>query len=239
MTVVQTFVVTGASSGIGREVCRTLLEGGYGVIGIARDPDRAAIENPHFERWNIDLSKLDTLPAHLNAIACKYPDVRGVIGCAAQGRFGSLEEFAYHQIRQLIDLNLTSQLFVARAFLPAMKRQRGGNLIFIGSETGLVGGRWGAVYSATKFALRGLVQSLRQECARSGVRICIINPGMVRTDFYADLWFGPGEREENYILPQDIAEAVRFVISLRPGTVVDEINLSPQKKVIRKKNSEQ
>jgi 3-hydroxy acid dehydrogenase/malonic semialdehyde reductase len=238
MTVVRTFVVTGASSGIGREVCKTLLEGGYGVIGIARDPDKAAIENPNFKPWKLDLSKLDTLPTHLNAIACKYPEVKGVIGCAAQGRFGSLEEFAYHHIRQLIDLNLTSQLYVARAFLPAMKRQREGNLIFIGSEAGLVGGQRGAVYSATKFALRGLAQSLRQECARNGVRICIINPGMVRTDFYADLWFGPGEREENYILPQDIAEAVRFVISLRPGTVVDEINLSPQKKVISKKKSE-
>ena len=62
---------------------------------------------------------------------------------------------------------------------------------------------------------------------------------MVRTEFYADLKFGPGEEQENYILPQDIAETVRYIISLRPGTVVDEINLSPQKKVIHyKKNSE-
>ena len=73
MTAVRPFVVTGASSGIGREVCRILLEGGHDVIGIARDPDRAAIESSHFEPWKIDLSELDTLPAHLNAIASEYP----------------------------------------------------------------------------------------------------------------------------------------------------------------------
>ena len=140
MTAVRPFVVTGASSGIGREISKTLLDAGHTVIGIARDPDRAAIEDPHFESWSIDLSELDALPAQLNAIAGKYPDLKGVIACAGQGRFGSLEEFAYHQIRQLIDLNLTSQLFVARAFLPAMKRRGGGDLIFIGSEAGLAGG---------------------------------------------------------------------------------------------------
>ena len=97
----------------------------------------------------------------------------------------------------------------------------------------MMGGRRGAVYSATKFALRGLSQALRQECAGSGVRVCIINPGMVRTTFFSELEFEPGIAQENYLLPQDVADTLIHVLSLRQGSVVDEINLSPLKKVIR------
>ena len=65
------------------------------------------------------------------------------------------------------------------------------------------------------------------------MRVCIINPGMVKTEFFTDLSFQPGEHETNYIMPEDIAETVLHVINLRSGTVIDEINLSPLKKVVR------
>lgn len=137
------------------------------------------------------------------------------------------------QIRRLIDLNLTSQILLARELLPNMKRQRRGDLIFIGSEAALSGSRKGALYCATKFALRGFAQSLREECSSSGIRSTIINPGMVKTGFFDRLSFEPGEAEENYILPQDIANAVLAILSARQGTCFDEINLSPLKRVVK------
>jgi NADP-dependent 3-hydroxy acid dehydrogenase YdfG len=149
--------------------------------------------------------------------------------------FRSLEEFSYEQIRALVDLNLVSQIFVARAVLPLMKRRGNGDLIFIGSEAGLVGGRHGAVYAATKSALRGLARSLRQECASGDIRVCIVNPGMVKTEFFSKLDFEPGEDSSNYILPQDVAAIVVNLLELRQGTVIDEINLTPQKKVMRRR----
>ncbi len=114
-----------------------------------------------------------------------------------------------------------------------MKRQGQGNLVFIGSEAALSGSRKGAVYCATKFALRGFAQSLREECSNSGIRSTIVNPGMVKTGFFDNLSFEPGDAEENYILPQDVADAVLTILSARPGTCFDEINLSPLKKVIK------
>ena len=66
-------------------------------------------------------------------------------------------------------------------------------MVLIGSEAALAGGARGAVYSATKFALRGFCQSLRQESAAAGIRVTLINPGMVRTDFFDQLDFEPGE----------------------------------------------
>jgi short-subunit dehydrogenase len=228
----NTIVVTGASSGIGRATAALLLEHGYAVIGIARDFSKCNFENTGFTAVPLDLSRLDELPARLEELTGHCRSINGLVCCAGTGRFGSLEEFSCEQIRELIDLNLTSQIYAVRTLLPAMKRQQAGNIILIGSEAALAGGRRGAVYSATKFGVRGLAQSLRLECAPSGVRVSIINPGMVKTAFFDKLDFQPGDSDDNYILPEDVAAVVLDVLETRSGTVIDEINMSPRKKVI-------
>ena len=233
MSEIRTALVTGASSGIGDAITRQLLGNGYRVIGIARDFGKSAIEHERFLPLSVDLSQLDALPDRLEQLSREEPHIDTVICCAGSGRFGSLEEFSYAQISAMLDLNLTSQIDLVRALLPAMKRQAAGDIVFIGSEAAVSGGKRGAVYSAAKFGLRGLAQSLRQECASNGVRVSLINPGMVKTAFFDELDFKPGEDADNYILPQDVASAVFTVLQTRAGTVFDEINLSPQKKVVR------
>jgi len=229
----KTVLVTGASSGIGRAVTTLLLEQGYRVTGLARDFSKFPCHDRHFSAISMDLSDLDGLPAQLDRIIEKEPVIDGVVCCAGSGRFGSLEEFSCTQIRSLLDLNLTSQICLVRTLLPGMKQRGSGNIIFMGSEAALAGGKRGAIYSAAKFGLRGLAQALRQECAASGLRISIVNPGMVNTGFFDELDFRPGEAEDNYIQPEDVARAVLLILEAREGTVFDEINLSPQKKVIR------
>lgn len=229
----KTILVSGASSGIGRAVTTLLLEQGYRVTGLARDFSKFPCHDKHFTAVPMDLSDLDKLPAQLDALLGKEPAIDGVVCCAGSGRFGSLEEFSYSQIRSLLDLNLTSQIYLVRALLPGMKQRNSGNIIFMGSEAALAGGKRGAIYSAAKFGLRGLAQALRQECAASGLRISIINPGMVKTGFFDELDFKPGDATDNYIMPEDVAGAVQLILESRAGTVFDEINLSPQKKVIR------
>jgi len=226
-------MITGASRGIGRAISENLIEQGATVIGIARDFSSWHKQPKGLATIALDLSELDQLPKRIKTITKEHPDIDGIIFNAGFGRFGSLEEFSPKQIRDLVDLNLTSQILLARELLPAMKRQRRGDLIFIGSEAALSGRRKGAVYCATKFAIRGFAQSLREECSASGIRSTIINPGMVKTSFFDKLPFEPGEAQENYILPTDIAHAVVTILSARPGTCFDEINLSPQKKVVR------
>lgn len=225
-----TLIVTGSGSGIGRAATLRLLEADYRVIGISRRASRFV--HPDFQAIDMDMAKLNDLPKEFEQLVTQHPEVDGVVFCAGSGRFGSLEEFSFSQIQSLLDLNLTSQILLTRTVLPLLKKQDRGDLIYIGSEAALSGGKRGAIYSASKFGLRGFTQALRQECAGNNIRVTLINPGMVRTEFFNTLDFSPGAHASNAIEAQDIAEVIFNVLKMRAGTVVDEINMSPQKKVI-------
>jgi short-subunit dehydrogenase len=231
-------LVTGASSGIGRATVLKLVERGHSVVGIARDFTRFGREDVSFERVFLDLSDLGALPENLAALARQHPDVEALVCCAGRGDFGSLEEFSYQRIRELVELNFLSPAYLVRAFLPSLKKRGRGDLIFLGSESALSGGKRGAVYAASKAALGGFARALREECGKSGVRVSVIHPGMVRTEFFDDLPFAPGEDEANYLLPEEVAELVVHILAARPGAVFDEIHLSPLKKVLRFRSPE-
>ncbi len=229
----RTILVTGASSGIGRAVAKNLLQQGHQVIGIARDSGKFRQDIQGFTAVQLDLADLQALPEQLRKLAQAFPAIDGIIFCAGKGQFGSVEEFSYRQINDLMALNFTSQAYLTRAFLPALKRQPRSDLIYIGSEAALKGSRKGAVYCASKFALRGFTQALREECGKSHVRVCLINPGMVRTAFFDPLAFAPGDDASNALTPQDVAEAVCYVLESSSQMVVDELNLNPLNKVVK------
>jgi len=228
----RTILVTGASRGIGQAICHKLLGESCHVIGIGRNFGTELADLTGFTPVHLDLSELDKLPKLFSDLRRSNRGIDAVICNAGYGRFGSLEEFSPTQIQQMIDLNLTSQILLIREFLPVLKAHGSGDIILMGSEAALSGGRRGAVYSATKFALRGLAQSLREECSGSGVRVGIINPGMVDTDFFADLSFRPGNDDDAHLIASDVAQAAWLMLTARSGATIDEINLSPQKKVI-------
>lgn len=229
-------LITGASSGIGHAICQKLLARGDTVIGLARDFSREPIKHDNFTAVGIDFSDLATLPATLEAILQHHSHIDNLICCAGYGQFGSLEEFSYEQINRLITVNFTSQAHVCRAILPGMKKHNSGKVIFIGSEAALQGQKFGAIYCASKFAMRGMAQALREECRSRNITVSMINPGMVKSGFYDGLSFQPGSDFENYLTTEDVASIVVQVLDSPGNLVVDEINLSPLKKVIRSKN---
>jgi len=232
-TLKRTILVTGASSGIGRAVARNLLQQGHTVIGVSRDCRKFTRKMDDFSSVQLDLSRVNDIPQKIHELQQMFPEIDAVVFSAGMGRFGSVEEFSYAQIEALMAINFTSQVFLTKALLPALKRKANSDLIFIGSEAALKGSRKGAVYCASKFALRGFTQALREECSKSNVRVCLINPGMVRTAFFEHLAFEPGNDETNTILPEDVAHAVSYVLGSRSQIVIDEINLSPLNKVVK------
>ena len=228
-------VVSGTSSGIGLAIAECFLERGIEVIGISRRKSEALEGRQGFEQVRLDLGALDPLPAELQKLSRRHPDVGVLVLNAGRGEFGSLEEFSYARIRELLDLGFLSHAYLARAFLPLMKRQGSGQLIFVGSEAAHRGTQKGSLYCAAKFALRGFAQALREETSGSGVRVTLISPAMTRTPFFDDLDFAPGEDPENYLEPTDVAAAVLLAVEGRAEAVVDEIRLSPLKRVVRRR----
>ncbi len=229
----RTILVTGASSGIGRAIARNLLQQGHHVIGVSRDSAKFTRPPDNFSPLQLDLSRLNDIPQKIRELEQTFPEIDAVVFCSGRGQFGSVEEFSYAQIEDLMILNFTSQAFLVRALLPSLKRKAHSDLIFIGSEAALKGSRKGAVYCAAKFAVRGFTQALREECGKSNVRVCLINPGMVKTAFFEQLSFEPGADQSNFIEPEDIAETVSYVLNSRAQIVIDEINLSPLNKVVK------
>ncbi|MCG6969008.1 MAG: SDR family NAD(P)-dependent oxidoreductase [Gammaproteobacteria bacterium] len=231
----RTIIITGASSGIGKETAVQLLNAGHRVVGMARDFTKSGVQSREFHNVSIDFADSGACEASLKQLAKTITGITDIVCCAGAGRFGSLEEFSFNQIRELMDINFVSQACVVRAFLPQLKQHGRGNIVFVGSEAALTGSRRGSVYCASKFAVRGFAQALREECGGNGIRVGIVNPGMVKTPFFDRLDFTHGESTENYIEPADVASAIIWILNSRAETVIDEINLSPLKKVITKK----
>ena len=230
-------VVTGASSGIGLALVKALLAEGYAVLGIAKSFEKAGLNHPNFSGRSINLADLDALPEAMSLLLNEIDrPIKALINNAGIGRMGFLEQLSVKDIRLVMDTNLTSQVIVTKTFLPLLKKQGEGDILFMGSEAALKGAKQGSIYCASKFALRGFSQALREECGKSGVRITLINPGAVRTPFFENLQFEPGLAAENAIEPEDIASAVSMVLAARSGTVFDEITLSPRNQVWKKKD---
>jgi 3-hydroxy acid dehydrogenase / malonic semialdehyde reductase len=223
-------LVTGSSSGIGLALCHQLLADGHEVVGLARR--QQSIAHAAFAPVSIDLADLASLPQALECLRRDHGPFSTLVCNAGRGHFGDLEQFSYAQISALIDLDFSSQVFVVRALLPDMKKNKRGHIVFTGSEAALRGTQKGSVYCAAKFALRGFAQALREETARHGIRVTLFNPGMVRTPFFDALEFQPGQGGDYAIEPEDVAQTIAQVLATRTGTVVDEINISPQKKLI-------
>lgn len=221
-------LISGASSGIGLATAQCMLAQGCKVHGLARDFSSTNCEG--LEQIVCDLSELDDLPKKLAQIQV-VPNV--LVLNAGYGRFGSLEQFSHQQIRHLVDTNLVSNLFLLKHFLPLMKTNGGGDVVLIGSESALQGGKAGAVYCATKFALRGLAQSLRKD--NPNMRIILVNPGPVDSNFFDDLDFTPQAGSEFAISPETVAEAIAHALSQPANTVTEEINIQPLKRSFKKK----
>ena len=226
-------LVTGSSSGIGYEITSNLLDLGAKVIGIARNHDKSNLENKNYITYNCDVSVHDKLEILLKQILKNHPQINCLISNAGYGNFGPLENYSTSQINKFLSTNLTSHLVITKHLLPHFKRNKIGDIIFIGSEAGLSGAKNGSLYCTAKFGLKGFSEALSKDVVNNNIRVSIINPGMVRTDFFENLNFEPGDSKENAISLRDVSSTVAYILGLSRNTIVDEINLSPSKKAIK------
>jgi 3-hydroxy acid dehydrogenase / malonic semialdehyde reductase len=221
-------LITGSSSGIGREVARSFLSQGHQVIGIARDHSKFSDAGDGYIPYQIDLAKIDNLEKQFKAIGKEHADIDILFCNAAIGKFKNLEQFAVNDILQMINLDLTSQILLVRAFLPIMKKNNKGLIIFTGSECALNGYSKASIYAAAKFGLRGFAQSLRAETAKSNIKVTMLNPGLTRTNFHDQCDFKPAKAKNNAIEVSQIVKIMNMLSDADDNVVIEEINLQPQ-----------
>lgn len=228
----RTILITGGSRGIGYACCKRLGDEGMQTISLARQPpEQPLASNTHY---CVDLA--DPLAtAELLTGVLKEHDISGVVCNAGQGHIGSLENFSASQIQQSLQLNLISPLCLARQCLPILKQHDRSDLIFLGSTSALEGARYGSLYSASKFGLRGAAQSLRHELSGANCHVGIVQPGMVRTQFFDSLGFEPGPEEAHALHPADVAEAVVTLINSPDRAVISEWVVQPRQHVVQKR----
>ena len=229
MTSNKNIIVTGSSSGIGLSITRALLKNKANVIGISRRTPNFSSKN--YQHIELDLSKIENDHKKLNKFI-KDKSIDGLISNAGSGKFDSLENFSPKQISEYINLNLNSHIIITRLLLPYFKKNNNGFLIYIGSEASFKVGRYGSIYSACKFGLRGFVKSIRIETSLNNIKVTQINPGIVKTPFYNNIKISPGTEHDEFIEPNDISDVIIDVLKMRNGTVIDEINLTSQKQMI-------
>lgn len=224
----KTAVITGASRGIGAAIANMLLADGWRVIGICRSQPRIGVEH-----IVCDLRQL----ASITRLQIPFVEVDLVICAAGIGQFAGAESFSVQQIEEIMRVNFTAHAVLLGTIIPVMKREGAGRIIAIGSEAGLQGARQGSIYCASKFALRGYMQSLRLECRSAGVGVSLINPGLVRTDFHQNVHFQPAVGEWHALQVADVCQCVKLILELPVSAVVEEINLQPMQPQVEKKRT--
>ena len=229
----NTAVVTGASSGIGKEIALRLLKLGYEVIGISRTISNEDFNNDNFTPLQSDLSdKTSTLSACKNL---KEKNIHILINCAGFGRFEPHEELGAKTITDMLFLNLSAPILLANALLRELK-SNDGYLININSIEAIRANKFAGVYSASKAGLKAFGDSLFEETRKSGLSITNINPDMTQSGFYDELRFKTSDKEEERLVGSDIADAVEHILSMRKGAVISDYTIRSLKFGISKKS---
>ena len=225
------YLVTGASSGIGFAICEILLSLNFQVTGISRS--KPVINHPYFNWYAVDLADSKAVEQFAKNTIAKQ-DFDGLIYAAGVGHFAFLEQLNQKYLQTDMQVNCLSAMQLTKAMLASMKKKQQGQFIFIGSEAALNGAKQSTLYSATKFALRGFVQSLAEEVRASYIKVTLINLGLVATNFHEQCHFKPSPEKGCTIDLTLIAQHIKTLVNEDAAGYVTELNIQPYKNVIVK-----
>jgi NAD(P)-dependent dehydrogenase (short-subunit alcohol dehydrogenase family) len=183
----RTWLITGVSSGFGRELTEQLLTRGDRVVGTVRDTSKVSdLLEAHPETFRAELLDVtDTGAVHevVDRTFAQLGRVDVIVSNAGHGLFGAAEELSDVQVDHLIATNLTGSIQLIRSALPHLRAQGGGRIIQISSYGGQVAFPGNSMYHATKWGIEGFAEAVAQEVAPFGIGLTIIEPGGARTEF--------------------------------------------------------
>jgi NAD(P)-dependent dehydrogenase (short-subunit alcohol dehydrogenase family) len=225
-------LITGGSSGIGLAVARALGQDGYGVTVSARKPDKLQSAVDSLEAEGLDVQAVPANMAEegdIKALAESHRERYGrldvLMNNAGLGIGGAIAEAETKKLDMQLDVNLRGVYLMTRECIPMLKEagqeHRKALIANTASIAGKQGQGWLAAYSATKAGVVGLSQATHKELAQDGIQVTALCPGFVATPMTD--WVKEQVSEDQMIQPEDIAEAVRFLLRTSPNCLVPEI----------------
>jgi len=183
------WLITGCSTGIGREIARAALEAGHSVVATAR---RVETVQGFVDEFGdralavpLDVTDKDQIADAVAAADAAFGGIDVLVNNAGHGYLSAVEEGEDAEVRRLFDTNYFGVVAMIKAVLPSMRARRSGHIVNISSMTGLVANPPNAYYSSTKFALEALTEALAAEVKPLGIKVTAIEPGAFRTDWAA------------------------------------------------------
>ncbi len=222
-------VITGASRGIGAAVAAELARRGYRLALLARGQKRleetaqSLAEAPETRVFPCDLEDSRQVERTFKDILNWAGQVDVLVNNAGVGVFAPLVEISDSQWDSVLDTNLRGVFYCARAVIPRMKKQQSGYIINISSLAGKNAFPGGTAYCASKWGLQGLTYCLAEELRQDNIRVSVICPGSVHTEFSPHT----GKDPERMLQPADVARTVGWLLEQEPQSFVSEISLRP------------
>ena len=183
----KVWLITGCSTGFGRELTQALLKRGERVVATARNPksleDLEKKHPNHLLKLQLDVTKQAEIDAVAKSAEAKFGRIDVLVNNAGYGYLAAIEEGEDDAVRAMFETNLFGLVAMTKAVLPGMRKQKNGHIVNISSIGGLVSFGATGYYHATKFAVEGLSQSLAIEGKPLGIKVIIVEPGPFRTDW--------------------------------------------------------
>ena len=186
----KSIIITGAGSGLGKELALLLAKNGYHIILIGRTinklkevEEQILANNGRAVSYSIDITKPNSINTFFNEVAGRF-QLYGLINNAGVGYFGPFEELKQEEIEDMFATNVMGTIYMTQAILPSLKKNKDGLIINIISTAGLKGKVNEAGYVASKFAVRGLTESLQKEFENTGIKIKDVYMGGMNTPFW-------------------------------------------------------
>lgn len=204
-------VVTGVSKGIGKAVCKKLIENGAKVFGLGRNNNDIIDSNYTF--INCDVRSFDSVQNAFSQIfAASNQTIDILINNAGLGYFGFLEDMPVEQFHEMQETNVNGIFYCCKMALPKMKEKEMGHIINIASTAALEGMAQVAGYCASKWAVKGLSESLFREVRDFKIKVTCIYPGSTKTDFFRN---SLGVKPHDYMLmPEDVAANIIYALQM-------------------------
>jgi len=220
-------LITGGSDGIGLAIGRALAEKGARVALMARRADRVNAAAKEIGALAItgDVSKPADADAAVARVVQEFGGLDILINNAGFGTFGALTELNLEDFARTFATNVTGAMLMARAAAPHMIRQSSGNILNISSTAGLKGFANGTTYCATKFALRGMTECWREELRRHNIRVTLVNPSEVQTNFGVSAGGQARPYNEKKLRAEEIARAIVGALQIDDRGFIPEFSV--------------